>query len=174
MLLLPADHYIADPSKFRKAVEEAAPLARKDRIVAFGVTPTRPETGYGYIRVGDAIDNVSRKVEAFVEKPSLETAASDLKSGNYLWNSGITLCKPGLLIEEMLEFRPDIVLNARRAIEFAERDSATIRLASEFFEKCDSVSIDYSYGKNFAGCSRALKYRLERRRFLGGNLGFVL
>ena len=90
MLVMPADHKIKDPEAFTAAVEVAVPLALSDHLVTFGITPTHPETGYGYIRSGAAISGSGAlRIDAFVEKPDLATAEDYIATGGYFWNSGI-------------------------------------------------------------------------------------
>jgi mannose-1-phosphate guanylyltransferase/mannose-6-phosphate isomerase len=153
MLVMPSDHTIGDVAAFLDAVERAAAAAHSGALVTFGITPDRAETGYGYIRLGEAsaIDGVFR-VGQFVEKPSAEQAAEYLASASYCWNSGIFLFPARLYIDELESRRPDMVAACRRALAGAERDSDFVRLDKAAFTACDSDSIDYAVmeGTRFA------------------------
>src|SRR5690606_14435052 len=96
-LVLPSDHLIPDAKAFQTMVESAAPLALAGNLITFGIAPTFPATGYGYIQAGEAM-GPGRKVKRFVEKPDEETAASYLKEGSYAWNAGIFLFSPATLL----------------------------------------------------------------------------
>ncbi len=146
MLLMPSDHIIEDPAAFAEAVERAAAAARTGSLVSFGISPERPETGYGYIRRGDpcrGVDGAFRIAE-FVEKPVLEQAQAYLASGEYLWNGGIFLFPAQLLLQEFERLRPDIVAACRQALAEANRDADFVRLGKEAFKTCPANSIDYA------------------------------
>jgi mannose-1-phosphate guanylyltransferase / mannose-6-phosphate isomerase len=145
MLVMPSDHAIGDVAAFLAAVDRAATAARAGALVTFGITPDRAETGYGYIRLGDAseIDGVFEVAE-FIEKPEPERAKEYLASGGYSWNSGIFLFPARLYIDELERLRPDMVTACRRSLAAARRDSDFVRLDKEAFAACDSDSIDYA------------------------------
>jgi mannose-1-phosphate guanylyltransferase/mannose-6-phosphate isomerase len=146
MLLLPSDHMIADEAAFAAAISRAAAAARGGALVTFGITPERPETGYGYIRRGpalDAVDDVFRVAE-FVEKPGLDLARSFMASGEHFWNGGIFLFPAALYLDELDRVRPDIVAACSRALDEASRDTDFIRLGKEAFQACPADSIDYA------------------------------
>ncbi len=142
MLALPADHLIADAAAFARAVEQARSLAAQGRLVTFGIRPTAPETGYGYIEA-DGTD-----VLRFVEKPSAEVASGYVKSGRFLWNSGIFCFTAGAILEEMRRHCPDIVTAVERCMERARRveadGSPRIELDAEAFDAVPDTSIDYA------------------------------
>ena len=108
LLVLPSDHYVRDAAAFRAAIDTAIPFAEAGRLVTFGIVPTRPETGYGYIKVkaGKALGRGVFKVERFVEKPAIENARAFVKEGSYLWNSGIFLFRAQTIIEEIKRHMP--------------------------------------------------------------------
>ena len=146
MLLMPSDHIIEDVAAFTDAVERATAAARGGSLVSFGITPERPETGYGYIRRGAAFCNTEGvfKIAQFVEKPGPEQAQAYLASGEYLWNGGIFLFSARLLLDELERLRPDILAACQRALTEANRDADFVRLGNEAFTACSAVSIDYA------------------------------
>lgn len=146
LLLVPADHRIIDVAGFRAAVREAAEAARDGYLALFGITPDRPATGYGYIRVGEALADGgrARRVAAFVEKPDLATAETYLLGGEHLWNSGIFLLPAATFIAELSRYEPELVGHANEALKRASRDENFIWLDSQAFDHCRSVSIDYA------------------------------
>jgi mannose-1-phosphate guanylyltransferase len=149
LLVLAADHVIESPAAFHQAVQNAIPFAEQGKLVTFGIVPTGPETGYGYIQRGaefasDA-DPVFR-VQRFVEKPDLSTALQYLESGEYYWNSGMFLFRAKRFLEEMAKFRPDILEACLNAIETAQSDEQQdfIRVDKESFISCPDESVDYA------------------------------
>jgi mannose-1-phosphate guanylyltransferase/mannose-6-phosphate isomerase len=144
LLVLPADHLIEDPAAFQAVVREALPLAEAGHLVTFGVVPTRPETGYGYIKRGEELPGGLFKLEKFVEKPDAETAESYLQSGDYLWNSGKFLFGARAYIDELKALAPTMLDICSRALEAAEADLDFVRLDAEIFSTCPSDSIDYA------------------------------
>lgn len=139
MLVLPADHVIRDAKAFEAAVTQAQALAEQDSVVTFGIKPTRPETGYGYIKASSDF-----AVDQFVEKPDLETAQSYLESGDYLWNSGMFLVKASQYLKELKQYRPDIYDAVEAAYQLRSEDLDFIRIDHDAFAKCPSESIDYA------------------------------
>ena len=144
LLVLPADHVIADSGAFHAAVQRAVPLAQTGAMVAFGVPPTRPETGYGYIRRGAALREQSYTIASFVEKPGAETAAEYLRSGDYFWNSGIFLLAAQACLDELARHAPDLLAACRQAWEGAATDLDFVRLDAAAFAACPDDSIDYA------------------------------
>ena len=149
LLVLPADHVIQDTAAFQKAINVAISAAKKNSLVTLGIVPDKPETGYGYIKCGEAISKASSgnplyKVEKFVEKPNKEKADSYIKSGDYFWNSGMFLFKASVFLKELEEFQPEILASCKRSLEKSEHDLDFIRLNKEAFEHCPSDSIDYA------------------------------
>ena len=143
VLMMAADHHISDAAGFTEAVTRACEIAR-DHIVAFGVEPTSPETGYGYIEAGEPIDGAVRRIVRFAEKPDLATAKAYVAGGRHLWNAGIFLFAPQVLLAEMERFEPEVVKAVDLALERGRRDGATISLDAEAFRACPSISIDYA------------------------------
>jgi mannose-1-phosphate guanylyltransferase len=143
LLVLSADHIISENIPFHTAIQKAEQLALEDRMVTFGIVPTTPETGYGYIRRGEGIGD-GFKVEQFVEKPDIETAEQYLATGEYYWNSGMFLFRARRYLDELERLRPDIVSACRKAVELGQEDLDFFRLDKESFSACPSESIDYA------------------------------
>lgn len=143
LLVLPADHVIRDTAAFQAVVAAAMPVAEQGALVTFGVVPDAPETGYGYIRCGEAL-GPAFKIDRFVEKPDRKTAESFLKSGGYLWNSGMFLFKAGRYLEELGKHAPAILEAAKSSVASAKSDLDFIRVDSASFAKSPSDSIDYA------------------------------
>ena len=146
MLLLPSDHIIADEGAFAVAIDRAVAAARAGALATFGITPERPETGYGYIRRGEPIDGIvgAFRVAEFVEKPTLDVAQCYLASGEHFWNGGMFLFPAGLFLDELERTRPEIVASCRQALAQARRDDDFIRLDKDAFEACPADSINYA------------------------------
>ncbi len=144
MLVLPSDHVITDQQAFLEAVAVAAQAARTGALVTFGMTPNKPETGYGYIRRGTAEGCVDGtfSVDRFVEKPDAKTAEGYLESGDYLWNSGIFLFNAGALVDEMERHCPAVIAACRAAVDKGQRDLTFQRLDVGAFSTSESISID--------------------------------
>ncbi|WP_137191110.1 mannose-1-phosphate guanylyltransferase/mannose-6-phosphate isomerase [Stenotrophomonas rhizophila] len=142
LLVLPSDHVIADEEAFRAAVLRAMPVARSGKLVTFGIVPTGPETGYGYIKAGAAGD--VRPVDRFVEKPDAETAQQYVQSGEYFWNSGMFLFKASRYLAELERFNPAMLAASRTAWQQARRDADFTRLDKDAFTAVPSDSIDYA------------------------------
>lgn len=144
LLILAADHIIRDENAFRQSVENAIPLAEENHLVTFGIVAQSPETGYGYIRRGNAMTQHAYKVAQFVEKPDLKTAESYLESGQFYWNSGMFLFKASKYLVELEKFRPDIYLACKQALAATEPDLDFIRVDKDIFTQCPDESIDYA------------------------------
>ena len=142
LLVLPSDHVVRDAEAFRAAVQEASAAAEAGALVTFGIVPTAPETGFGYIQA-EAGEGV-RKVLRFVEKPDAATAQSYLDAGGYYWNSGMFLFRASRYLGELARFRADILDGARAAFETARRDGDFVRLAADAFAATPAESIDYA------------------------------
>ena len=143
LLVLPADHVVRDVAGFHAAVRHAGELAANGSLVTFGVLPTAPETGYGYIRAGEPEDGHA-PIREFVEKPDAETARAYLESGGYYWNSGMFMFLADRYVAELREHRPDIVSACVRSVAEAREDLDFIRLDRAAFEGCPADSIDYA------------------------------
>jgi mannose-1-phosphate guanylyltransferase/mannose-6-phosphate isomerase len=144
LLVLPADHVIQDVESFVAAVTKAIPQAQQGRLMTFGVVPTSPETGYGYIKCGDSLGSDLFNLEKFVEKPDLDTAQAYLQSGNYLWNSGMFLLGAAAYLEELKLHAPEVLKYCGEAMDAANRDMDFIRPEPALFGSCPSDSIDYA------------------------------
>lgn len=150
ILISTADHLITDPTGFRAAVAEACALADTGRLATFGIAPDRPETGYGYIKGGDAIEGTSiqgepgRVVASFEEKPDLATAERFLASGEYSWNSGMFLFRATDMLRELQIHQPAMLEAVDTALSRATVQNEVIHLDAAAFEQAPSISIDYA------------------------------
>ena len=144
LLVLPADHVIADADAFRTAVKASIDSAEQGNLVTFGIVPQHAETGYGYIRRGTALQELLYKVEQFVEKPDLTTAEAYLQSGDYYWNSGMFMFRADRYLQELEVYHPEMIAACREALSKAHKDMDFIRLDREAFAACPSNSIDYA------------------------------
>lgn len=146
MLVLPSDHIIGDEPAFHRAIAAAAKAAETGLLVTFGVTPTAPETGYGYIRRGPPLcgsDEVF-EIARFVEKPDLATALEYLADGGWSWNSGMFVFPVALLLAELGRLEPEMVAGAREAVQNGVPEAGVVRLAAEAFGAIEAKSIDYA------------------------------
>ena len=146
LLVLPSDHAVSDPAGFQAAVKVARGAAAQGLLVTFGIRPTGPATGYGYIEVGEALPAApgAARIRRFVEKPNAEKAREYVESGRFLWNSGMFVFSARRVLEELARFRPDILAAVEAAAEKATRDLDFLRLEAASFEACPSDSIDYA------------------------------
>ncbi|SEB89923.1 mannose-1-phosphate guanylyltransferase [Nitratireductor aquibiodomus] len=144
LLVMPADHLIPDVPAFHRGVEEAKTLAQEGRLVTFGIVPTGPETGFGYIRRGEKIGETGFAVSGFEEKPDLATAKSYLKDGGYDWNSGMFVFRASVYLDAMQTHAPAILDACRAAMAGVESDAYFLRPERTAFEACPSDSIDYA------------------------------
>jgi len=144
VLLLPADHHITKVPEFWAAIHAGCESAVSGNIVTFGIQPEHPETGYGYIRGGDASEDGSRGIIEFVEKPDLPTAEEYLEDGNYYWNAGIFLFRPKDMIAAFKAHAPDILASVEKALSEGKSVDALTYLDAVEFDKCRSESFDYA------------------------------
>lgn len=149
IVMLPADHHIAKPAAFRDAIAAAADLAERGSIATIGIKPSRPETGYGYLKIGPRLaakgrkgKGAAHKVERFVEKPDVVTAARYLADGGYLWNSGIFAFRADVILEEIRRAMP-VLGEQLDAIDAALGKPAYKKTLQRVFPECPSISIDY-------------------------------
>lgn len=149
MLVCPSDHHIADSNAFRRAASAAARLAREGWLVSFGIAPQSPETGFGYIKAGEALEG-GFKVDRFVEKPDLERAKSFLADGGYSWNGGIFAFAAGTFMDELRRHRPDIVDGVVAAVENGREDGRCFHPDAASFAAIDGESVDYAVMENTA------------------------
>ena len=145
LLVMPADHRIENNEAFKSAIESAVPIARSGHIVALGIEPKYPETGYGYIAKGEAIfENTAFSISSFIEKPNLEAAERYVNSGTHFWNSGIFLFNASRYIEELETLSPEILKACRAAHRGMSRDMNFCRFNGVEFLACPALSIDYA------------------------------
>lgn len=149
LLVLAADHVIENTAAFHQAVQNAMPYANDGKLVTFGIVPTGPETGYGYIQRGSSAELMGSQafqVKRFVEKPNAEVAQEYLESGEYYWNSGMFLFSAKAYLDELRKYRPDILAACEKAIEHPEPDAQQdfIRVTKEDFLLCPDDSVDYA------------------------------
>ncbi len=143
LLSVHADAAIPDAEAFRATVAAGVPAANAGHLVLFGVTPTFPSTGYGYIEPGDALDAATRRVARFREKPDAAGAEALIAAGA-LWNSGIFLMRAGRLIEEFERFAPAVLAAARAALARADADADFLRLGAAEFAAAPAVAVDHA------------------------------
>ena len=145
LLILPADHVIADVAGFRAAILQVAPHAEAGRLITFGIVPATPETGYGYIKAGPPIDDAEvYTVDRFVEKPDLTTAQRYLESGDYYWNSGMFMFRASVFLTELERFAPDMLAACQHALTRGRPERDFLWLDREAFAACPKDSIDYA------------------------------
>lgn len=143
ILLLPADHHIADPAGFWDCVGKGVDAAKSGQIVTFGIQPTRPETGYGYIQAG-AAQGETVSVKRFVEKPDISTANGYLASGDYFWNAGIFLFSAKTMVDAFKAHAPDILDSCKATLSKSENKVESLYLDAASFADVRSESIDYA------------------------------
>ena len=149
LLVLSADNYIADVSAFHHSILLAEQQAQLEQLVVFGVTPTEPHTGYGYIQLGQQIsENCAYKLDQFVEKPDLQTAQHYMSSKNYLWNSGIFMFQVSLFLQELKKYQSDIYKYCLMAWQHKTKDLDFIRIGLQEFQQSPENSIDYAIMEN--------------------------
>jgi mannose-1-phosphate guanylyltransferase len=144
LLVMPSDHVITDLEAFHSATAAALPLVEAGWLATYGITPTGPETGYGYIQMGDPIAPHIHQVVRFVEKPDADRAASMIAGGDYLWNGGIFLFRADIFLEALAQYAPDMLAAAQAAITDAVYQGNIIHPDANAFAACPSDSIDYA------------------------------
>lgn len=147
MLVAPSDHVMPDGETFRAAVHAALPAARSGRIITFGIRPTRPETGYGYLKLAAGHDGSApgpQSLEGFVEKPDAAVAAAMVADGNHLWNAGIFLFSARTMVSAFEAHASDMLAPARGAVLNALKGPNFVRLSAEDWSKLPAISIDYA------------------------------
>lgn len=148
MLVCPSDHHIGDPAAFVAAAQAAAGLAREGWLVAFGIAATAPETGYGYIRRGEAIGSAGFRIAEFVEKPELARAQAFVADGGYAWNGGIFAFRAGDFRRELAAHRPAIAAAVHEAVANGHRDGAHFHPDAAAFARIVGESVDYAVMEN--------------------------
>lgn len=144
LLVMPSDHVIADVAAFHAATQAALPLVQDGWMATYGIAPTAPETGYGYIRMGEEIGGSVRKVERFVEKPDSATAETMLAEGQHTWNGGIFLFRADIYLGNLAVHAADISAAAQAAMAAPARAGRRILPDAEAFAACPADSIDYA------------------------------
>lgn len=144
LLLTPSDHVIPDDRHFRAAVNAASFTAKSGKIVTFGIRPTRPETGYGYLQIGTEGQGGCLDLTRFVEKPNEAAARDMIAGGDYLWNAGIFLFRADVMLKAFEAYAPDILDAARNALDASKSDLDFIRLGEKEWSELPSTSIDYA------------------------------
>lgn len=147
LTVMPSDHVIGEAEPFRQAVLSAAAIATDGNVVLFGIEPTSPNTGYGYVRKGRPLASsggLAFEVERFSEKPGAETAERYLAHGGYLWNSGIFVFRADVFLAELGRYDPAVLSAARAALLGAREDLGFLRLDPEAFSNAPSISVDYA------------------------------
>lgn len=143
MLVLPADHLIEDINQFHIGLKKAIKHAKNGNLVTFGISPNGPNTNYGYMQVGNKIDDCYQ-VSRFVEKPDIDLAVSYINEGGYYWNSGIFVFKASSFLEEIKKYEPEILKSSIEAYRRETSDDSFSRIDLESFSLCPSKSIDYA------------------------------
>lgn len=144
LLVMPSDHVIADREAFHRAIHAALPLVEQGWLITFGITPDAPETGYGYIKVGEEIAAGVHRVARFVEKPKRDVAEEMLAAGDHAWNGGIFLFRADAFLGALETFRPDMLRAVARSLEEAKRDGNRVYPDAAAFGASPSDSIDYA------------------------------
>ena len=147
LLILSSDHQIEDVCDFQKAIKNSIDLASKGKLVIFGVPPTYPSTGYGYIKSEKELDPnefVANKVDCFIEKPDAKTASVFLSDKKYSWNSGMFVFKATSILSEIKDFSPKILKNCEECLRLSKKDLDFLRLEKKSFINCENISIDKS------------------------------
>lgn len=151
LAVMPSDHVIRDQTRFAEAVRRAADVAATGKLVLFGIKPNAPHAGYGYIRQGDSLpgfDGEAFTVDAFFEKPDLDTARHYIETGGHFWNSGIFVLEARAFLEELERLEPKILEAVRTAFQQAQDDLGFIRLDRNAFTQSPNISIDYAVMEN--------------------------
>ena len=147
LLILSSDHQIEDIGDFQLAIKNSIDLAARGNLIIFGVPPTYPATGYGYIKSEGILDlnqNLASKVDHFIEKPNFKTAENLIKDKKYSWNSGMFLFKATSILDEIKNFAPEILKKCRECLKLSKKDLDFLRLEEDLFISCDNTSIDIS------------------------------
>ena len=144
LLVMPSDHLIHDKEAFRSAIDAALPGALEGKLLTFGIQPTRPHTGYGYIQAESGGEGVVRKVQRFVEKPDAERAAQFIGEGGYYWNSGIFLFRPSAFVRELKQHAPGVASAVEEAMGKATTDGPFVRPDGQAFAAAENISVDYA------------------------------
>ena len=151
LVAMPSDHSIADVPALQRAIEVAARHAERGAIATLGVPPTRPDTGFGYIRIGNALEDGAHLIDRFVEKPAAELAAQYVAAGTYWWNSGIFIVRASVWLDALQRLQPDMHAACLAAIVQGDADGKIFKPDSEAFTHAPSDSIDYAVMERLGG-----------------------
>ncbi|WP_051481098.1 mannose-1-phosphate guanylyltransferase/mannose-6-phosphate isomerase [Paraburkholderia nodosa] len=151
LIVMPSDHAITDLDALQRALECAARHAQRGAIVTLGVPPRSPETGFGYIRVGEAIADGAHRIDGFVEKPAPELAAQYITQGGYWWNSGIFVMRASVWLDSLRALQPDMHAACLAAFVDGQQDGPVFRPAPDAFKRAPSDSIDYAVMERLSG-----------------------
>ncbi|MBL79478.1 MAG: mannose-1-phosphate guanylyltransferase/mannose-6-phosphate isomerase [Nitrosomonadaceae bacterium] len=150
MAIFPADHVVSNSEKFIQIIQKAETIAQKGFLITLGIPPTRPETGFGYLKKGSEIDEDAFQVEQFVEKPDLATAKGYLKNGNFFWNCGVFIWKAATILKELQKHAPDIHSQLEKLVSFLKNSDGKLghlefsEKGCQLFSSLPSLSIDYA------------------------------
>ena len=144
ILIAPSDHVIADTLEFHRAIKIGLVEIEKGHIVTFGIKPTRPETGYGYLELVKSTVDKPVAVKRFIEKPDLETVTKMIKGDTYLWNAGIFLARSKDIVQAFETHAPKLLSYVKKSIENGKVDLGFFRLEPESWSRCENISIDYA------------------------------
>jgi len=157
LLAMPADHVIAQPLALHGAIQNAWPLACSGSMVTFGITPQRPETGYGYIHLGAPIQgHAGYAITSFAEKPSIERARAYVESGEYLWNAGLFMVRADQWLRALAQLQPSMLAQCQTAMQASSHDADFIRPEASAFTACQADSIDYAVMEHLPAQGKAL------------------
>ena len=157
LLVMPSDHHIPDHRAFSEMVDEGRDAAELGFVVTFGVAPSRPETGYGYIELGQLIEDASYEVKKFHEKPKLSEAKRMLSTGNFLWNAGIFLFKASTILKLAKQHEPNMLSMVSKAVDLAREDEGFWQIDENSWNTIQSKSIDYAILEK-TDCIRCVKF----------------
>ncbi len=173
LLVLPSDHHLPDVAHFARMLQQAVPAANEGKLVTFGVTPTRPHTGYGYILADTVRTDGGYPVKFFVEKPVLEIAEAYVKSGEYYWNSGIFMFRAVSILAEAKRYTPELLTVCQRAIAALEADADFLRIRQQDLLGCPTISLDHAImERTKKACGFSVRSALGRFGSLGDSVGF--
>ena len=144
ILAAPSDHYITQAEAFCASVQRGIPAAKAGQIVTFGIKPTKPETGYGYLELGEGETDGAQPLKRFVEKPQLAEAQRMLDAGGYLWNAGIFMYAAQTLIDAFATHAPEMLAHVKASVDAAQPDLGFLKLAPEPWAQCDDISVDFA------------------------------
>lgn len=144
LLIAPSDHVIPDIEAFQDSLMQGLDLVAMGKFVTFGISPTRPETGYGYLELSKASGGEAVELLQFVEKPQLAEAQEMLKSGNYLWNSGIFMFRASDMVNAFRNYQPELLASVMDAVDTMTPDLDFLRLDTVAYSKCENISIDFA------------------------------